>query len=148
MKSQKDNYKKIWKENNLSYNLTLFGTKNYTSSDNFTDENKKSLFKKYSPLTIFNSNEMKEMEIVTEYIFIPTLLKLRQNLDKQQLQQAVDESLIIGCSGSSLEVTLYWGFCPPSKISQVYSALLSKENIEVCSLTDLYPIGNIFFSLW
>ena len=40
MKSQKDNYKKIWKENNLSYNLTLFGTKNYTSSDNFTDENK------------------------------------------------------------------------------------------------------------
>ena len=82
MKSQKDNYKKIWKENNLTYNLTLFGTNNYTSSDNFTDENKKSLFKKYSPLTIFNSNEMKEMEIVTEYIFIPTLLKLRQNLDK------------------------------------------------------------------
>jgi hypothetical protein len=85
MKSQMDNYKKIWKEKNLTYNLTLFGTEKYISSDNFTDENVKLLYKNYSPLAIFNKNEMKEMEIITEYLFIPTLIKLRTNLDESVL---------------------------------------------------------------
>ena len=82
MKAQIDNYEKIWKENNLIYNLTLFGTKNYISSNNFTDENTRLLYKKYSPLTLFNMNEMKEMEMITEYLLIPILVKLREKLDE------------------------------------------------------------------
>ena len=82
MKAQIDNYEKIWKENDLTYNLTLFGTKNYISSNNFTDENTRLLYKKYSPLTLFNMKEMKEMEMITEYLLIPILVKLREKLDE------------------------------------------------------------------
>ena len=76
-----ENYIEIWNKNNLTYNLTLLGTKYYTSPDSFSDENKKFLYKKYSPLTLFNDNQMKEIEMITENLLIPILIQLRDNLN-------------------------------------------------------------------
>ena len=39
---------------------------------------------------------------------------------QMSIQQPVDESLTIGLSSSSKEVTLYYGLVPPSKTSQMY----------------------------
>ena len=59
MKSKILKYEEVWEKNNLTYNLTLYGTENYTDINNFT-ENKK-LYEEYSPMTLFNSQLLKEI---------------------------------------------------------------------------------------
>ena len=82
IKGKFEKYIEIWNKNNLTYNLTLYGTKFYTSEDSFSDENKKFLYKKYSPLTLFNDHEMKEIEIISENLLIPLLIQLRDHLNE------------------------------------------------------------------
>ncbi len=79
IKSRIINYEKVWEKYNLTYNFTLFGTENYTNSDSITIN--KTLYEEYSPMNIFNCKELKEIEIITEYLLIPSLVNLREKLD-------------------------------------------------------------------
>ena len=82
IKGKFENYMGIWNKNNLTYNLTLFGTKFYTPPDSFLDENKKLLYKKYSPLTLYNDHQMKEIEMISENLLFPLFIQLKDHLNE------------------------------------------------------------------
>ena len=106
IKNNMKNYHVIWEEKNFKYNLSLYGLDNYSLLNSDLTEEELIEYDKYHPLNILNSTELKEMEMINEYYFIPIF-----NLIMDQLDDAIvknfDKRKLITVSMSIIYISFF-----------------------------------------
>ena len=81
IKNKMKSYHLIWEEKKFQYNLSLLGLDNYTLLNSNLNEEELIEYKKYHPINILNSTELKELEVINEFFFLPIFNLILNELD-------------------------------------------------------------------
>ena len=106
IKNKMKHYEAIWKEKNFTYNLSFFGHENYSSFSENLSEEELNEYNKYHPINLLNSTELKEMEIINEYYFIPIFKLIIEQLDDAIIKN-FDKRKLITVSMSIIYISFF-----------------------------------------
>ena len=106
IKNKMKNYEAIWEEKNFKYNLSLFGHENYSLFSENLSEEELNEYNKYHPINLLNSTELKEMEIINEYYFIPIFKLIIEQLDDAIIKN-FDKRKLITVSMSIIYISFF-----------------------------------------